>query len=292
MDRIEIEAFIGLLLLAGAYKAQYRPVSELWSLKEGQPVFRATMSEQRFKLIKGAMRFDDPARRDRLASVRFIFDLITKKFRSFVEASENLTIDEQLLEYHGRVDFRQYIGTKPGKFGIKIYWLTEAKSSYCLAGFVYIGADSILDITEESSSTTEATVWFLMQHFIGKGRQLTRDNWFTTLPLVDRLKKNLTTYVGTIRSIRRDIPAIARSTVGRTKGDTKIYHNKNNILMVSFRDKGNRPVLLVDSHIHHCPVPNIGDKPETVRFYNETKSGVDTLDKKIRMFSCKRKCRR
>ena len=96
--------FYRLLLLAGAYKAQYRPVSELWSLKEGQSVFRATMSEQRFKSIKGSMRFDDPARRDRsdrLAPIRFIFDLITEKFRSFVEASENLTIYEQLLEYHG-----------------------------------------------------------------------------------------------------------------------------------------------------------------------------------------------
>ena len=172
VDRIETEAFIGLLLLAGAYKAQYRPVSELWSLKEGQPVFRATMSEQRFKSIKGAMWFDDPSRRDRsdrLAPVRFIFDLITEKFRSFMIASENLTIDEQLIEYHGRVDFKQYIGTKPGKFGIKIYRLTEAKSSYCLAGFVYIGADSIPEyITEESSSTTEPTLWYLMQHFIGK----------------------------------------------------------------------------------------------------------------------------
>ena len=152
------------------------------------------MSEQRFKSIKGAMRFDDPARRDRrdrLAPIRFIFDLITEKFISFVEASENLTIDEQLLEYHGRVDFWQYIGTKPGKFRIKIYWLTQAKSSYCLAGFAYIGADSIPEyITEESSSTTKATVWYLMQHFIGKGRQLTGDNWFTTLPLVDHLKKS------------------------------------------------------------------------------------------------------
>ena len=158
---------------------------------------------------------------------------------------------------------------------------------------MYIGADSIPEyITEESLLTTEATVWYLMQHFNGKGRQLTGDNWFTMLPLVNCLKKNLTTYVGAIGSNRRDIPAMARSTVGRTKGDTKIYHDENSILMVSFWDKGNRPVLLIDSHIHHCSVPNIGNKPETVRFYNETKSGVNTLDKKIRMFSCKRKCRR
>ena len=106
VNRVEMEAFIGLLLLASAYKAQYRPVSELWSLKEGQPVFCATMCKQRFKSIKGAMRFNNSAQRDgsdRLPPVRFIFDLITEKFRSFVEAAENLTIDDQLLEYHGRI---------------------------------------------------------------------------------------------------------------------------------------------------------------------------------------------
>ena len=60
VDRIQMEAFIGLLILAGAYNANYRSTNELWSLKEGQPIFRATMSEKRFKQIKGAFRFDDP----------------------------------------------------------------------------------------------------------------------------------------------------------------------------------------------------------------------------------------
>ena len=114
---------------------------------------------------------------------------------------------------------------------------------------------------------------------------------FTTLPLVSRLQKNFTIYVGTIRSNRRDIPT-TKSTVGRTKGDTKIYHDENGILMVSFWNKGNRPILLVDSHRRRCPVPDIGSKPETVQFCNKTKSDVDTLEKKIRMFSYKRKCPR
>lgn len=33
-------------------------------------------------------------------------------------------------------------------------------------------------------------------------------------------------------------------------------------------------------------------KPETVEFYNKTKSGVDMMDRKVRTFSTKRKCRR
>ena len=215
----EEEAFIGLMVLAGAFKAQHRPTCELWSTMEGQPVFRATMSEQRFKQIKGSLRFDDPLRRDttdRLAPIRFIFNLVTNSFKDYVEASENVTIDEQLLEFHGRVHFRQYISSKPGRFGIKIYWLTESLSSYCLAGFIYIGADSIpANVVEESSSIAEATVWLLMKHFIGKGRNLTEDNWFTTLPHVDRLKENQTTYVGTCRNSRRDVPPVVKSTANR-----------------------------------------------------------------------------
>ncbi len=219
VDTVEMEAFIGLMILAGAYKAQYRPISELWSLREGQPVFRATMTANRFKSIKGALRFDDPLRRnreDRLAPIRDIFELVKSKFKEYTEAADNLTIDEQLLEFHGRVHFRQHISSKPGKFGIKIYWLTEAASSYCLDDFVYIGADSIPEqVVADSSSTTEATVWCLMKDFVGKGRNLTGDNWFTTLPLIDRLRANNTTYVGTCRSTRRDIPATAKTTQGK-----------------------------------------------------------------------------
>ena len=81
-------------------------------------VFRATMSRNRFAALKGNLRFDDPLRRDRndpIAPVRDIMTSFISSLRQYVTAPEYLCIDEQLLEYHGRVRFRQYIPSKPGK---------------------------------------------------------------------------------------------------------------------------------------------------------------------------------
>jgi hypothetical protein len=73
-----MEAFIDLHILAGTIEGQYRSTEELWSEKDGRPVFRATMSRERFCLLKSAMRFDDPLRRDRgdrLAPIRHVFEI-------------------------------------------------------------------------------------------------------------------------------------------------------------------------------------------------------------------------
>ena len=43
--------------------------------------------------------------------------------------SEHLTTDEMLVEFHGRVSFRQYIPLKPGRFGLKLFWVAKAESA-------------------------------------------------------------------------------------------------------------------------------------------------------------------
>jgi hypothetical protein len=203
-----------------------------------------------------------------------------------------LTVDEQLLEFHGRVHFKQYIASKPGKFGIKIFWVCDASTSYCLNGLVYIGNGSVSETFQsESANVSEAIVMQLCSPFLNKGRNVTADNWFSSVSLVERLREQKTTYVGTIRANRRDIPPLCKETVGRKRGDTRFFYN-DNTLLCSFWDKGSKPVLLLDSFAKVGDIPQLGVKPETVKFYNETKSGVDNLDHMIRLFSSKRKCRR
>ena len=116
----------------------------------------------------------------------------------------------------------------------------------------------------------------LCSPFINKGRNVTADNWFTSLPVVERLRENKTTYVGTINANRRVLPPACKETKGRKRGDTRFFYN-NNILLCSFWDKRSKPVLLLDSFAKARGNPQEGGKPETVKFYNETKSGVDNL---------------
>lgn len=142
----ELQAFIGLHFIAGAFKAYHRDTRELFSIRDGIHLFRATMSHGRFCQLKCALRFDDPARRDRedkLAPIRYITDLLKESFSQLYTPGPYLTVDEMLVEFHGRVSFQQYIPTKPGKFGIKIFWLVDAENSMPLSFIVYIGAASL-----------------------------------------------------------------------------------------------------------------------------------------------------
>ena len=50
-----------------------------------------------------------------------------------------VTVDERLVPYRGRRPFKQYIPSKPGKYGIKIWAACDARSSYAWNMQVYTG---------------------------------------------------------------------------------------------------------------------------------------------------------
>ena len=54
-------------------------------------------------------------------SIREVWNSVIPRFKNVYKPSPHLTLDEQLVEFHGRVKFRQYIPTKPGKYEMKIF---------------------------------------------------------------------------------------------------------------------------------------------------------------------------
>ena len=130
-----------MLSSSGCLKAHHRSVRELYDLKDDAPFFRASMSEKRFEQLKACFRFDDPARRnraDRAAPVQYIVEKFNERMSQIYTPSEHLTTDEMLVEFHGRVSFRQYIPSKPGKFGLKLFWVAEAESAIPLKCLLYV----------------------------------------------------------------------------------------------------------------------------------------------------------
>jgi len=69
----ELNAFLGLLFLAGVYRSAGEATEKLWNFSVGRQIFRAVMMRQRFHDISRVLRFDDKAIRsvrrskDRLA---------------------------------------------------------------------------------------------------------------------------------------------------------------------------------------------------------------------------------
>ena len=56
-------AWIGLVLRAGLDHDNFRPVDEPFSTKTGPPLYRASMSRNRFKELVRCIRFDDMSTR-------------------------------------------------------------------------------------------------------------------------------------------------------------------------------------------------------------------------------------
>ncbi|KAJ8926975.1 hypothetical protein NQ314_020616 [Rhamnusium bicolor] len=110
--------------------------------------------------------------------------------------SENVTIDEKLEGLRGRCSFRQYIPSKPNKYRIKIFALSDAKMYYTMNLEVYVGQpDGPYKVTNSPNCIVER----LCDPIKGSGRNLTINNWFTSIPLVEKLYKDYTLMVtGTI----------------------------------------------------------------------------------------------
>ncbi|KAL1277133.1 hypothetical protein QQF64_023806 [Cirrhinus molitorella] len=115
-DSTDIKAYIGLQILAGVYR-----------------------------FLSSTLRFDDkltqPARHrhDKLAAFRTIREKWTHCLPMLFNPVQDVCVDEQLVPFRGRCGFRQYIPSKPAKYGIKVWVTCDVKTSYAWKMQIYTG---------------------------------------------------------------------------------------------------------------------------------------------------------
>ena len=293
-NRGEMYCFIGLLLLSGVYQAKNEPIAELWSKDDGRAFFAQSMSRDRFKSILRFIRFDDRNTRterstnDKLAPLRSVLNSFIIKCRSSYKAGIDVTIDEQLMTFRGRCPFKMYLPDKPGRYGVKIWILADSKTNYCCNLEVYTGKrGSSREVGQSSRVVLELT-----DYISNSGRNVTGDNFFTSLPLVRTLLGRNLTCNGTIRKNKADIPPELVPNPQR-QVESSIFAFQRNCTMVSYVPKRNKAVILLSSgHDDSSCDSSSPFKPNMILDYNSTKGGVDTLDQMVRQYSCKRKTRR
>lgn len=111
----------------------------------GNFIFKASMSRVQFEELLLGFRFDNTGTRseqktkDKFAPLSDLGEIINTNLLKHYVPGENLTIDEQLVPFRGRVAFKQYIPPNPDKFGIKIWCIWDSKNSYPLKGIPYLG---------------------------------------------------------------------------------------------------------------------------------------------------------
>ena len=101
------------------------------------------MPRDRFKNILRFFRFDDEATRterrksDKLAPIRYVIETIKDHLLANYSPGKWLTIDEHLCRYRGRYSFKQFIPSKPDRYGIKfLFWLIHVTTTLLISKFI------------------------------------------------------------------------------------------------------------------------------------------------------------
>ena len=294
-DETEIYALVGLLVLAGVWRSSGESLDELWSSVDGRPIFRATMSLTRFKELLRFCRFDNQATRpqrlavDKFAPVRDFWEMFLANTPLMYKPGSDMTIDEQLIATRGRCNFKQYIPSKPGKYGIKVFWICDSTTSYPLKGEVYLGRQPG---AAANANNVKDLVKRLVRPWQNTGRNVTMDNYFTSTELATDLLAVRITIVGTMRKNRADIPPEMQADRQRVVQST-VFGFDRQLTLASYVQKRGKAVILLSSMHHNATIDETNNnKPDIILHYNNTKSGVDNLDHLTRLYTCKRKIKR
>lgn len=297
VDRVELKAFFGILLITGRFRESRESKKDLWKKKiaYSRQIYRASMSRDRFTNILRFLRFDDFQTReerkmtDKLAALRTITNILTRNCRDNYRASNVGTIDEQLVTFRGRCPFKVYMPSKPGKYGLKLWALCDATTYYCCNFEVYLGKCG----NTPEKGQGQRVVRVLSEFWKGSNRTITTDNFFTDISLAEDLLKDNIFIVGTMRKNRKDLPKSLITISGRAQFSSDFIFSEN-LTLVSYIPKPRKCVVLLSSvHREHAiSDENNNYKPNIINYYNSTKSGVDVLDKILREYTCRRCTRR
>nr|CAI5845220.1 unnamed protein product [Callosobruchus analis] len=294
---VELKSLLGLYILAAGLKDNHLSSNIMFDSSLSGTRYKSTMSKGRFEFLTSCLRFDDKTTRNERRA-QTVFAPISEIWDEFIEACRKsykpgsyVTIDEQLVGFRGRCPFRMYIPNKPSKYGIKIVLLCDVSTKYLIDASPYLGKST----KTNGKPLADYYVEQLTASIQGSNRNVTMDNWFTSVPLVDRFAEkpfNLS-IVGTIRKNKPQLPSQITENKKERQVGTSMFAYTNKSTVVSYKPKKNKIVNLISSM--HNTVGSIKDdtkKPFIIETYNSTKGAVDTFDQMCQNMCANRKTRR
>jgi hypothetical protein len=150
-------------------------------------------------------------------------------------------LDEAMVAYKGRSPIKQYIPSKPHKWGYKIWCLSS--DNYLLHFEIYAGKEGApSDAGATVDTVLRMTTAYQQQHYI-----LYTDNWFTSPALLNALAHKGIRLCGAVRSNRRGMPAIPPDDIRALNRGEWLQRQKGDATVAVWQDQ--RTLWL---HYNHC----------------------------------------
>ena len=285
----ELRKWFGLAILMGIVKKA--KIDDYWSTNPliETPIFRKTMTRNRFRQTLSYLHFsnnnDKPDNAGRLFKVQPIIDYFSKKFEENFGLGQNISIDEGMIPWRGRLNFKVYNPSKIIKYGILIRMLCDSNTGYISSFQIYSGTGQPL----------AKTVMELLKSSYGKWHHLYMDNYYNSVELAKILLQKKVRVCGTIRK-NRGFPEKLNSA--KLDMFEACHRREGDVLAQLWRASKTKMVRMV-STIHNatlidtkkkcrktnCPIK----KPESILDYNKYMKGVDRADQYLSYYPIYRK---
>lgn len=239
------------------------------------------MGRNRFLLILSNLHLNDnscqpkknePAY-DPLYKLRPLIDRVAVRFQQTYRPGENITVDEGMCKFRGRLVFKQYMPQKPSKYGVKLYMLSESATGYIWNFQIYCGQSNVVTQIVEN----------LLGDLANEGRTLYTDRYYTSPALATALEGKNTGLVGTVMPNRKGLPKELKNP--KLKKGEQAFRRSGNMLAVTWKDKKDVHML---STRHTASMVTYSNKqgkeltkPACVVGYNKNKYGVDLSDQRM-----------
>ena len=140
-----------------------------------------------------------------------------------------------------RCSFVTFMPNKPDKYGVKFWVLADVETKYVSNINVYLGAQE--KEQRFDAPLAESVVVNLCKHIKGKGYNITCDNFFTSLPVAEKLERDKLSIVGTMRKNRLELCKKMRESKNKATYSSNFYwHDPTNFLFVKYQAKEKKSV--------------------------------------------------
>ena len=288
-----MKAFIRLCFSMGILKLPRRHLywrTTKWLLKTNFPL---VMARNKFDQMWRYLHLQDnmvPAPEGEKAwKLRWFLDHLTSRFQETYTPYGHATIDESMIKFKGRLSFRQYLPSKPIKWGIKMWALCESDSGYACNMQMYTGK---IDGQQEKGLAHRVCM-DLLAPVLGTNLQVYMDNLYTSVALLSDLRVRGILACGTVRANRKGLPTtllpknvrLQRGEFRRAQKDDLAYSiwmdTKPVVVMSNFHDPAEQGTVLRRREQARTQVP----VPKMLEDYQQHMRGVDLLDQAISYYT-------